>query len=394
MTCAKDIFETKINARNSDGESQDVGSALIELSTQCLSPNAFESAPLCRQLQQHIKAYYQADDSVFKSYMGFLPEEESTHSAFSVSRFTVPFIADDEIRKMIRKLHTRIPTFSPTLWSLRNSPLALIQRYYVIDRNESRLNTYRVHLSNTEENLSAQQANIFIIALHGSGGCALEVLENTLSVARDLISTEGAGINSVEVLSFDYRGSVASPGYHENLDDLADQVVDQVGELHKQGISSNKIFLYGHSLGGLIGVNAAEKLQKQGENIYYFGDRVPNSVDDVMTAAIPQTAYIPSFFRRHLILSSYQYDASQSYIRLLPTHRGCLASKADMVVPFIASLVGVLQSKHAIDDGIVIEKINHTWPLSTLGINPFYQFCLQRIFAEKLFLPGLQAPSV
>ncbi len=94
----------------------------------------------------------------------------------------------------------------------------------------------------------------------------------------------------------------------------------------------------------------------------------------------------------------YQCDAAELYLELPKTHRACIASKKDEVVLFDGSLVGILQSRHKNNEGIVVEEMVHMTPMGNLGIygdhynieeNPLYQFLLQRLilhFARSLDL--------
>lgn len=372
--------DSALRTKLADERSPNIGRELIELSTQYRLPN------FGWERQQEITARYQSGDDVFKAYMGFLPDADTknTYSSISPHRAIVPFIADADARRVIRGLHAKIATFSPTLWSLRNSPFASIRRYYVVDRSKTRLNTLRVRLNKTAENPHNTHADLYIVGLHGNGGSAHEVLENMLRVAKDLIETKKADIGTIEILSFDFRGSVASPGPHEGLDDLANQAVDQICELLNEGIPPEKICLYGHSLGGLTGVNAAHKLKKKGPTlVHYFGDRAPNSIVDVVKTAIPVGASLVSFF-----CDKGRHDGAALYIELPPTHRACLASKTDGTIPFEATLVDILRTRHGIEEGIVVERLPHMFPINSLpgpsDENPFFLFCLQRVIANQL----------
>ncbi len=387
------ILEREIKNRQIDGIQPHVGSLLIDLSTEFRLPGPAESEMRRQEMQGAITAYYQSDDLIFNAYIGFLPEgnQSSAYSSLSSLRLIVPFIADEDTRKGFVEQHQMLPTFSKRLWDLRKDPNVLIRRYYVVDRKKTCLNTFRVRLNRTNNSPGDHQADLYVIGLHGNGANSHHMLGNTLSVATRLIKTNKAQVKAIEILSFDYRGSIASPGSHEGIEDLADQAMDQVLDLIQQGISADKIVLHGHSLGGLVGVLAANKLMKAGHIVHYFGDRPPNSVSDFAAAAAGSFSSLLSrparFFSNHMF-SAYQCDGAELYLELPKTHRACLASKKDEVVLLEGSLVGILQSRHKNNEGIVVEEMVHMTPMGNLGIygdhynpeeNPLFQFLLQRL---------------
>ena len=388
-----DLIEKEIFERQIENAQVRNGSILIDLSTQFRLPGPAESETHRQLMQQAITAYCQSDDVVFHAYIGSLPgvDTNARYPALTPLRLIVPFVADVDLRNGIREQHQMLATFSKRLWDLRKNPLALIRRYNVIDRKKTSLNTFRVRLSKTLEIPQEQEADLYVIGLHGNGAYSHHILGNTLSVATHLIKTEKAPVSAIEIFCFDYRGSVASPGTHEGLDDLADQAVDQVFDLLSQGIPAEKIVLHGHSLGGLVGVIAANKLMKQGHIIHYFGDRPPNSVADFAAAAAGSFFRIlsgPARFFSNSLFSAYQCDGSALYLELPHTHRACLASRKDEVVLFEASLVANLRTRHKIDEGIIVEDMYHITPMGNLGLygdnynldeNPFFQFLLQRV---------------
>jgi hypothetical protein len=388
-----DILEKAMQAKETDtGEQSHIGRVLINLSTQYRLPSSAETEAQHQEVQQAITRYL-SDDVMLNAYLGVLPpvDPNTTYSSLSSLRLIVPFIADTDNRNGIREEHQLLATFSKRLWDLRKDPTVLIRRFDVIDRKKTRLNTLRVRINKSTEISNVQEADLYVIGLHGNGAHSHHVLGNTLSVAKRIVSTSKADVKAIEILSFDYRGSVASPGSHDGVNDLADQAVDQVIDLLQQGIPAEKIVLHGHSLGGLVGVIAANKLMEEGHSIHYFGDRLPNSVDDLSAVVAGSFASIlsgPARFFSKRLFPAYQCDASDLYLKLPPTHRACLASKKDETVLFDGSLVGILRSRHNIDEGIIVDDLYHMTPLGNLGIysnhytpdeNPFFQFLLKRV---------------
>lgn len=385
------IIEREIKEREVDGIKSHVGSVLIDLSTEFRLPGPADAELRRQQIQQAITIYYQSDDLIFNAYIGYLPEDDNAYSSLSRLRLIVPFIADADTRRGFVEQHKMLPTFSKRLWDLRKDPTVLIRRYNVVDRKKTCLNTFRVRLNRTNDCPDDQQADLYVLGLHGNGTNAHAMLGNTLSVATRLIKTNKSPVKAIEIISFDYRGSIASPGSHDGIDDLADQAMDQVLDLIQQGISPDKIVLHGHSLGGLVGVIAANKLMKAGHIVHYFGDRPPNSVSDFAAAAAGSLSSIlsrPARFFSNSMFPEYQCDGAELYLQLPKTHRACLASKKDEVVLFDGSLVRILQSRHKNNEGIVVEEMVHMTPIGNLGIygdhynpeeNPLFQFLLQRL---------------
>lgn len=90
----------------------------------------------------------------------------------------------------------------------------------------------------------------------------------------------------IEIIGFDYRKVNKSTGSLRSLEDLINDGIAQGERLIAQGVDSEKIVYYGHSLGGTVASGAAAYLHRHGKNPHVFIDRSLSSIPRVIEGFI------------------------------------------------------------------------------------------------------------
>lgn len=98
----------------------------------------------------------------------------------------------------------------------------------------------------------------------------------------------------IEIIGFDYRKVNRSTGSLKSLEDLINDGIAQGERLIAQGVDSNNIVYYGHSLGGTVASGAAAYLHRHGKNPHVFIDRSLSSIPRVVEGIIRGAFTAPS----------------------------------------------------------------------------------------------------
>ncbi len=173
---------------------------------------------------------------------------------------------------------------------------------------------------------------------------------------------------AIDFVSFDYRGCGESPGKAKRINDLVldgDAAYQYVKE--KRQLADERIFFYGHSLGGCISTLVQSLYPEKA--IKAVNERSFSSVDKLLVKRYRRAGRLLSFLAKRL-----SWNASPADI--WPNLRGknlIIFQKDDEIIPFSASLFYALKSRstknlHYIEliaeDHTKKHPFHHSMPLS------------------------------
>jgi dienelactone hydrolase len=139
----------------------------------------------------------------------------------------------------------------------------------------------------------------------------------------------------VGIVGFNWKGVGHSEGETLEGSSMVEDGKRMVQTLLDQGVAPENICIYGHSLGGGVGVKVARELQEEGHEVGFISDRsFADSLDVVRTHldVIPGLKQAVSFLTRLW----WNLEAAEDFVAL-EGFKGIIYSQEDAVIPYHTS---------------------------------------------------------